>query len=129
MTNRKKLLKKIDEARRKYIRERDGKGEYTPCISCGAWTTNPDVGHYYKRGHDFTTELGGDERNVNLQCVPCNSFKNGNPQGYAAGLVHKYGEGIIKELDQKKKTNKYWKIKELEELLKYYETKKTEETI
>jgi hypothetical protein len=123
MNKRKKLLKDIDKARREYIRKRDGKGEYTPCISCGAWTTNPDVGHYYKRGHDFYTELGGDERNVNLQCVPCNSFKNGNIQGYTIGLMRKYGKEVIDELYEKKKKTKYWKIAELEELLQYYKDK------
>jgi hypothetical protein len=123
LTKRKKLLKDIDEARRQYIRKRDGKEEYTPCISCEAWSTNLDVGHYWKRGHDFNTELGGDERNVNLQCVPCNSYKNGNIQGYTIGLIRKYGSEVIEELNEKKKKHKYWKITELEELLEYYKNK------
>lgn len=125
MTNRKKLLKKIDEARREYIRQRDSQGEMTPCISCGAWceTSSLQVGHYYPRGNDNTTELGGDERNVNLQCVPCNYHKSGNPRGYAYYLTIKYGKDILEELEKKKQTKKYWKIKELDDLLNLWKTK------
>jgi len=82
-----------------------------------------DVGHYYTRSNDWTTDLGGDERNVNLQCVPCNSHKRGNPRGYVIGLIEKYGENVIMELEKKRNTKKYWKIKDLEIILKYYQDK------
>ena len=125
MTKRKKLLKDIDNTRREYIRKRDSQGEMTPCISCGAWceTSSLQVGHYYTRGNDYTTELGNDERNVNLQCVPCNYHRSGYPQGYAYNLTIKYGNNILKELEEKKRTKKYWKIKDLENLLTYYKQK------
>lgn len=118
---RKELLKRIDEARRQYIRKRDYNFQgYAKCISCSVVSNNLQVGHYYSRVHDFTTELGGDERTVNLQCSPCNELRRGNPREYAIGLIAKYGKDILNELDKKKKTSKYWKMKELEELLKYY---------
>ena len=120
--SRKDLIKVIDEARRTYIRNRDLEHNgMAKCISCNSYSDNLQVGHYYSRRSDFTTELGGDERNVNLQCVPCNSHKRGNPRGYVVGLIRKYGKNSVIELEQKRK-EKYWKIKDLENLLKYYET-------
>ena len=78
------------------------------------------VGHYYHG--DFHTELTEDERNVNLQCVKCNYHKSGEARGYAIGLINKYGEGVLQELSAKKKA-KYYKMKDLEKLLEYYQSK------
>lgn len=118
---RKKLIKAIDEARREYVRARDyPHNGFAKCISCNTFSDNLQAGHYHSRTHDFTTELGGDERNVNLQCPMCNGPKRGNPRAYAVGLIHKYGRIIIEELEEKRRISKYWKIKELEELLNHY---------
>lgn len=120
---RKQLFKKIDIARREYVRKRDTNHEgYAECISCNVYrpVEEMDAGHYYRRGHDWSTKLGDDFRNVNLQCVPCNSFKRGNLQGYAVGLLKKYGKDVIMELENKKNTEKYWKLKELNNLLEMY---------
>lgn len=121
-----KLFKVFDELRRKYIRERDTdwKGwEY--CISCFVYRPVKElqVGHYYKRQHDFQTELAGEERNTNLQCVPCNGIKRGNPHGYAVGLIGKYGQDIIVKLAAKKKVKKFWRYNEVEELIEEYKSK------
>ena len=123
-SKRQKLIKEIDDTRRDYIRKRDNDGDYTKCISCGAYciTTSLQVGHYYSRSHDFTTTLGSDERNVNLQCSPCNGVKHGNPRGYALGIIRKYGNRAIEELGDKKNQQKYWKIKDLEENLEMWKT-------
>lgn len=120
---RKQLFKKIDEARREYIRKRDADfSGFVKCISCTVVrpVDEMDCGHYYSRVHDWSSLLGGDEKNVNLQCVPCNSFKRGNPRGYVIGLIKKYGKDVIIELHKKKNISKYWKIKELQELLDYF---------
>lgn len=120
-----KLLKVFDEVRRQYIRKRDKNWkDEAICISCGVVrpVTELQVGHYYKRQHDFQTELAGEERNTNMQCIPCNGIKRGNPHGYAVGLIGKYGKDIILELE-KKKIKKFWKYKEVEELIEEYKNK------
>ena len=120
---RKQLFKKIDIARREYVRKRDTNHEgRAKCISCGVHrpAIEMDAGHYYRRGHDWSTELGSNIRNVNLQCVPCNSFKGGNPRGYVMGIIRKYGIEAIRELERQKNIQKYWKLKELQALLEFF---------
>ena len=120
----KQLKAKIDTVRKEYVRKRDYDWRgYGKCISCEAVGDFMDSGHYYSRRHDWTTELGGDERNVNLQCVPCNHYKRGNSQGYALGLTRKHGEGILEELQRKYRTPKYWGLKALQTLLEEYQSK------
>jgi len=120
---RKQLLSLIDKSRREYVQKRDQDWrEKAFCISCGAYRPVEElqVGHYFSRVHDFSTELGGCKENTNLQCVPCNHYKRGNIQGYALGLVRKYGKVSLEELEEAKKTKKRWTIKELESLLEKY---------
>lgn len=120
---RRQLVKKIDEKRREYIKKRDlDWREKANCISCGAYFAkeNLQIGHYYSRRHDWTTTLGQNEFNTNLQCVTCNSYKRGNIQGYATGLIQKYGDDILGTLAEAKKTPKRYKIKELEALIEKY---------
>lgn len=121
------LKNAIDKARREYIwkRDADWKG-FGRCISCNAVGNWLSIGHFFSRVHDFTTELGGDERNTQLQCGICNGHKRGNPREYAVGLVRKYGESVLTELLKKKQTPKYWGVKKLQELLDFYKQKLTE---
>jgi len=114
----------IDKVRKEYVRKRDYDWRgYAQCISCYAVGDFMDAGHYYSRRHDWTTELGGDERNVNLQCVPCNHYKRGNAQGYALGLTRKHGESVLEELEAKYRTPKYWGLKALQRRLEEYQQK------
>lgn len=43
-----------------------------------------------------------DERNVNAQCVECNRYGGGNPEGYRRGLVNKYGPEVVEELEARR---------------------------
>ena len=126
---RKKLLVLIDKYRREYVKakEKDWRGKGF-CISCAVYRpiNELQVGHYYSRVHDFTTTLGLCEENTQLQCVPCNNYKRGNPQGYGFGLVQKYGIQVLSKLEEAKKTPKKWKIKELVELLESFKKKLNE---
>ena len=118
-----------------FIRLRDtnehGVGQ---CISCGKfvvawrvadgkmkWNQSVHAGHYYSRG--ASKSLYFDEKNVNLQCNQCNSFHEGNKQGYAQGLIRKYGSGILDLLELKAKNECYLSENELKILLKEYEFK------
>lgn len=106
-------------------RDSDWKG-WAICISCGAYRPVEElqVGHYYKRQHDYTTLLLTEWRNVNLQCVPCNGIKRGNPIGYAMGLQRKYGKKILFELEKDYKTPRYWKYTELEKIIEAFNENK-----
>jgi hypothetical protein len=94
----------------RYVRLRDSdQSGYGKCISCSKilwvwrfedgmvkWNHNSHAGHYYSRG--ASKSLYYDEKNVNLQCSQCNTFKGGANQLYAIGLVEKYTTDILQEL-------------------------------
>lgn len=86
-----------------YIRERD---RDQPCICCdsfkaageaalhgGGW----DAGHYISRGH--ASHLRFDERNVHKQRKGCNKPGGTTRAKYRAGLVQRYGEQYVVELE------------------------------
>ena len=126
---------KLNKLFSKYIRLRDsnihGVGQ---CISCGKFINvwreengkkkfrqTAHAGHYYSRG--ASKALYFDERNVNLQCVACNSFKEGNKQGYAQGLIRKYGDGVLDLLELRAKNESYLNENELGLLIREYDYK------
>lgn len=82
------------------------------CISCGArqaavW----HAGHYRtvaKASHLRFTRI-----NINLQCDECNVGKSGNIKAYRKGLVEKYGESAVLDLDNDNRIHR-WTIEELE---------------
>ena len=80
----------------RYVRMRDAN---LPCISCGSDTEMVDGGHYKKaelyRGVIF------DEMNVNSQCRKCNKFLNGNEANYRTGLVERFSETDVLNLEQR----------------------------
>jgi hypothetical protein len=88
-----------------WIRNRDRDGDYFTCISCDrtlkienyANGSNYHAGHYYP---GTESALKFNEVNVNGQCGRCNTHLSANLIGYRKGLVKKYGEDIVKELDQ-----------------------------
>lgn len=100
------LDKKLWKIFSEYIRKRDRKeGEYCFCVSCGAarhWK-GMDAGHFIPRQHQGVKY---DERNVAAQCKPCNGFEGGAQYKYGLALRKMYGDGIIKELEIKKRLNK-----------------------
>ena len=60
------------------------------------------------------------ELNCNAQCIKCNRFDEGNPQGYRKGLVQKIGEQRVELLEaQKYQTNKL-SVFELDAIAKDY---------
>lgn len=68
------------------------------CISCNAPPRDGDqAGHYRSRGS--APHLALDPRNLNRQCTRCNLHLHGNPIGYRAGLVVRYGESHAADLE------------------------------
>jgi len=115
------LIKSLDRIFSQYIRQRDSDNGYGKCISCGKvvhWK-KAHAGHYINRKH---LSVRFNECNVNLQCVSCNTFDEGNPVGYAIGLIKKYGDNILNELMAAKSRKVKWTQTELKEFIKYYQT-------
>lgn len=109
-----KLKKKAQDIFNKWIRTRD---QDERCISCNGPVEQ--AGHYFSSGH--YSALTFDEMNVNGQDIRCNMFLNGNLIHYRQGLVKKYGEKAVKELEKKAEVRTYkWSRTELEEIIIKY---------
>ena len=109
-----KLLKKAEQVFNSYIRRRD---EGLQCISC----SNPGN----QAGHYFPVRYSGvrfSEINVNLQDAYCNCYAYGNQAMYRIGLVRRYGEKAVRELEHEAIRTKFkkWTRGELEEIIKQY---------
>lgn len=85
--------KRADRLFSLYIRQRDADGNgYCRCITCGTphhWR-KVHAGHFIIRGKENTRY---NEKNVNSQCVSCNTFKEGMQYEHGKAIDHKYGEG------------------------------------
>ncbi|MFZ4705575.1 MAG: recombination protein NinG [Bacteroidales bacterium] len=100
-----------------WVRRRD-KG--LPCPCCGDTQGFHDGGHFKKaeiyRGVLFH------EMNVNGCCTVCNRHMDGNIAAYRIGLIEKYGEQAVDELEQfaNETRNKVWSDEELNAIIKKY---------
>ncbi len=81
------------------------------------------AGHFQSRGHHGTRF---DERNVAMQCVHCNCFRDGAGPDYFRFMQDKYGDDVIDEI--RKNKLKCFTAWELEEDIKHYQTKVKELT-
>lgn len=120
--DKKKLHRKLIRVFNKFIRTRD---RNVPCISCGIRPV-AHAGHYYSTSQCPQGSMRFNEKNVNGQCVTCNSFQEGNRHGYEKGLIKKYGPGVIRELEILKSIKQNpWTAFEISVLIDHYE-KRTE---
>ena len=109
-----KLKKKAQDIFNKWIRNRDKEER---CISCGGPVEQ--AGHYFSSGH--YSALTFNEMNVNGQCIRCNCFIHGNLIHYRMGLVQKYGDKKVKQLEKEAEVRTYkWSRTELEEIIQKY---------
>ena len=121
MTEKQKLIRKLDEVFSKYIRLRDMmQGRVFRCISCGRVLPieQADCGHYINRKH-MATRFS--ERNCNAQCRSCNRFDEGNMSGYRAGLAKKRGETVVVLLESQRTENRKWEVWELKAAIEHYQ--------
>lgn len=107
-----KLLEKTQRVFNAHVRERD---RNLGCISCGA--SVEQAGHYHSQGHH--SALRYDPINTNGQCKRCNMFLHGNLIKYRQGLVERYGEMVVLDLEQRANNNrlKKWTRDELETII------------
>lgn len=112
--------RKAVKAAHAYIRARD-----RSCISCGKYLEGKyDAGHFFN-SNDYPA-LRYDERNIHAQCPRCNSakMKGGNLLEYRIGLVNRYGEAFVQQLEQMSRcASKRWTIPELKQIEQYYKDK------
>ena len=98
-----KLKKKLDKIFSEYIRRRkaDDLGMVN-CFTCGTkkpWKEQ-QAGHFQSRSHLSTR---WDEVNVQVQCVKCNIYRQGEQFRFGLYLDEIYGEGTAKELEERSK--------------------------
>ena len=88
---------------RQFVRVEDIFGR---CCSCGnikSWI-RMDGGHWIDRGSGGTSGVYFDERNVHLQCKPCNgglyqgAVKLSVKENYDNYMLNRYGEDVMTEL-------------------------------
>jgi hypothetical protein len=98
-----KLKKKLDVLFSQYIRKRnaDHLGR-VKCFTCGVdkhWKEQ-QAGHFQSRSHHSTR---WDEVNVQVQCVKCNMFRQGEQYKFGLYLDERFGKGTAEELEQRAK--------------------------
>ena len=64
-----------------------------------------------------------DEINCNAQCRSCNRFDEGNMSGYRQGLIQKYGEKTVENLEIRKFNISKLGTFEVQQLIKIYKQK------
>jgi hypothetical protein len=79
----------------RWIRMRD---KDSPCISCNVKETKLWDGGHYKKAELYRGVIFH-EMNVHKQCRKCNTYLNGNESNYRAGLVIRFGEQKVKDLE------------------------------
>lgn len=106
-----------------YIRKRDN---FT-CFTCGKKLDKytSQAGHFIHGKH---TPIYFNEFNLSCQCIICNHFKSGNRDIYLRKIQKKYGIKKGDELLAQRDKVKYWKVKELEEIITHY-TKELEKYV
>ena len=88
-----KLIQIAQKHFNEYIRLRDaGKS----CISCGSHAVL-EACHYYSAGN--YSGLRFNSMNVHGGCKKCNCFLHGNLIEYRQGLINRYGEKYVKDLE------------------------------
>jgi hypothetical protein len=99
-----KLKKKLDVLFSQYIRRRnaDQLGR-VKCFTCGVekhWKEQ-QAGHFQSRSHHSTR---WDEVNVQVQCVKCNMYRQGEQYKFGMYLDQRFGDGTAEELEYRAKT-------------------------
>ena len=102
----------------KYIRKRDAE---FPCISCGTVTADLWDGGHFKKAEIYSGVIF-DEMNCHKQCRKCNRFLGGNELNFREGLIARYGEDYVLQIEQKAVHTRNYKFTkdELKELREKY---------
>ena len=118
-----KLKKKLDVLFSQYIRRRnaDHLGR-VKCFTCGVekhWKEQ-QAGHFQSRSHHSTR---WDEVNVQVQCLKCNMFRQGEQYKFGLYLDDRFGDGTAEELENRAKTIVKLNRVDYEEAIERYKQK------
>ena len=118
-----KLKKKLDVLFSQYIRlnNADHLGR-VKCFTCGVekhWKEQ-QAGHFQSRSHHSTR---WDEVNVQVQCVKCNMFRQGEQYKFGLYLDDRFGDGTAEELENRAKTIVKLNRVDYEEAIERYKQK------
>ena len=104
---RSEWIREAQKAFNAYVRWRD---RNEPCISCGRYVDNDVVGGNWDAGHYRSVGSAPHLRfhlwNCHKQCVKCNRYLSGNVANYRVGLVWKWGQTKVEELEVLQSTQK-----------------------
>lgn len=121
------LKKELQEVFNEFIRLRDTRYDrgvpYFICISCNKPkpVKQMNAGHFHPVGGNDSVRYN--EQNCNGQCIDCNHFKHGNYKGYLRGMLKKYGQNTVDNLEiQRHNRSKLMKF-EVSLLIDVYEKK------
>jgi len=109
--SRKTLVRNLDNAVSRYIRDRDG-----CCVQCGT-TERLNNGHIFTRKNYSTRWDISDDGNCHTQCWPCNYSHGSDQWPYFKWYIDKFGQEKFDELRRRHKTIRKFKNFDLEELL------------
>ena len=118
-----KLKKKLDVLFSQYIRRRnaDHLGR-VKCFTCGVekhWKEQ-QAGHFQSRSHHSTR---WDEVNVQVQCIKCNMYRQGEQYKFGMYLDQRFGDGTAEELEYRAKTIVKLNRVDYEEAIERYKQK------
>ena len=118
-----KLKKDLDKVFSLYIRLRHAsKDGIVKCFTCDktAHYKKMHAGHFMSRKHYSTRWL---EDNVQVQCVKCNLFGQGEQYAFGKLLDIRIAEGKAEELQELSRTTVKYMRFEYEDMIKFYKEK------
>tara|TARA_Y100001972_G_scaffold35707_1_gene44089 strand:- start:96 stop:485 length:390 start_codon:yes stop_codon:yes gene_type:complete len=118
-----KLKKKLDKIFSEFIRRRnaDHLGR-VKCFTCGVekhWKEQ-QAGHFQSRSHHSTR---WDDVNVQVQCVKCNMYRQGEQYKFGMYLDQRFGDGTAEELEHRANTIVKLNRVDYEEAIERYKQK------
>ena len=120
MSERKKLVARLDRIFSKYIRLRDADhAGYVNCWTCGKTKhyTKLDAGHFQTRAK-YSTRW--DKMNVKPQCKGCNMVNGGQQYMFGLNLDRAYGEGTAEEIVRRSNQTRKFSDEELKDMIRHY---------
>lgn len=120
---RAKLKKDLWTIFSRYIRLKDADWRgFNTCFTCGKYEDYRllDAGHYLPKAGN-SDALYFSEYNVHPQCVSDNRLNGGLPKVYKERLIKKYGEGVIRILDDLRQAPPFT-IRDYEERIRKYQS-------
>lgn len=118
-----KLKQKLDKLFSEYIRRRFANHDGSvSCFTCGVvkhWKQQ-QAGHFQSRSHHSTR---WDEVNVQVQCIKCNMYRQGEQYKFGMYLDQRFGDGTAEELENRAKTIVKLNRVDYEEAIERYKQK------